>query len=201
MIEIPTSLPELLAVAELPASLPADSQGVESLRGAIRSTTLPTLGVYVASAIASVGLVRWLVYRRAATAAAGRRTDAEQRTDASGPTASADTAGGTATAVGTTDDVAFTMPAFLPVSKGIRQVSHDEVHAIELGLVVGAIAIWLHSIGRTTIGTAIIVAFVAGSLGFRRYASKAFATLRHEPWYGLLALVAGAGVSWVVFLR
>lgn len=97
------------------------------------------------------------------------------------------------------DEAAFTLPSFLPVSKGIREVTHNEVHAFELGIVVGFVTVWLYSIGRTNAAGAIVVAFVAGGLGFRRYKSKAVATVRMEPWYAFLAFAAGAGGGWLFF--
>lgn len=197
MIDLSGLLALVLPAVELLQSLPGDPDGLESLVEEARNTSPQTLGLYVGSAGVSVGGVRWLVKRRAAAAEAAQSAGTSISTSSTGTTQVATTA----SASGTKDKVAFTMPRFLPVSKGIRQVSHNEVHAIELGLVVGAIAVWLISIGRTRIGTGIIIAFVAGSLGFKRYANKAFKTLRHEPWYGLLALVAGAGVGWVVFIE
>jgi hypothetical protein len=196
MIDLAGLLALVIPAVEVLQSLPGDPNGLESLVEDARNTPPEILGLYAGSAGASVGTVRWLIKRRAAAEAA-QSAGTSISTSSTGTTEVATTA----SASGTKDKVAFTMPRFLPVSKGIRQVSHNEVHAIELGLVVGAIAVWLMSIGRTRVGTGIIIAFVAGSLGFKRYANKAFKTLRHEPWYGLLALVAGAGLGWVVFIE
>ena len=95
--------------------------------------------------------------------------------------------------------VAFTLPSFLPVSAGIRRVTHNEIHAVELGAVVGFVVVWLLSVGRTDPAITIVVAFVAGALGFKRYSSKAVKTVRMEPWYALLALLAGAGAGFAFF--
>lgn len=96
-------------------------------------------------------------------------------------------------------DVAFTLPSVLPLSKGVREVTHDEVHAVELGLVAGAAVSWLIALGRTDPAISLLVAFVAGGLGYRRYKTKAFATLRKEPWYGLVAFAIGAGIGYLLF--
>lgn|GEM_PF-5592221 len=96
--------------------------------------------------------------------------------------------------------VAFTLPGILPISRGIREVTHNEIHAIELGFVVGLIATWLYATGNREPVVALVVAFVAGSLGYKRYSSKAFKTVRLEPWYALLALTGGALLGWAIFL-
>jgi len=108
------------------------------------------------------------------------------------------TSGGTPESI-KDDETAFTLPGFLPVSKGIRKVSHNEIHAIELGIVVGFVVIWLFSIGRTNAAGVIVVAFIAGALGFRRYKTKAVATVRMEPWYGFIAFAIGAAAGWLFF--
>lgn len=46
----------------------------------------------------------------------------------------------------------------------------------------------------------IVVAFVAGSLGFKRYSIKGVKTIRMEPWYALLAFAVGGGIGWGVFV-
>lgn len=136
----------------------------------------------------SIGAVRWLVKRSAASETSGGQAATTVSTTASG------------TGTGNKHNVAFTLPGFLPVSTGIRQVTHNEIHAIELGLVVGVALTWLWNAGHTEPVFAILVAFVAGSLGFKRYGSKAFKTIRLEPWYALLALGAGAALGWAIFL-
>lgn len=83
--------------------------------------------------------------------------------------------------------VAFTLPVILPASEGIREVTHDEIHALELGFIVGIASAWLYVIGRTAIVGTIVVVFIFGSLEYRRYSIKAFKTVRKEPWYGLIA--------------
>jgi hypothetical protein len=126
----------------------------------------------------------------------------------SSPTAAAPTAGGTVvtTAKGGTppsiknDKTAFTLPGFLPVSKGIRKVSHNEIHALELGVVAGFLVVWLYSIGRQNVAAGLTILFVAGALGFERYKSKAIATVRMEPWYAFVAFALGAGGAYGVFL-
>ena len=97
--------------------------------------------------------------------------------------------------------VAFTLPAILPVSKGIRQVTHNEIRAIELGFVVGLVLTWLYDAGHTEPALGILVAFVVGSLGFKRYGSKAFKTIRLELGYALLALAGGGALGWSIFMR
>lgn len=94
---------------------------------------------------------------------------------------------------------AFTLPAFIPVSKGVREVTSNEVHALELGVIVGFITLWLIHIGRRDAGFGLALVFVGGSLGYKRYSSKAFKTIRMEPWYALMAFAAGAGVATLVF--
>lgn len=108
------------------------------------------------------------------------------------------TSGGTPASI-KQDETAFTLPGFLPVSEGIRHVTHNEIHAIELGAVVGFVTIWLFSIGRTNAAGGIVVAFIAGCLGFRRYKSKAVATIRMEPWYAFVAFGLGAAGAWLFF--
>jgi hypothetical protein len=185
-----TTLPGVLAVLQ---SIPATPAGVETAVERVLATLSPqTATIYGGGALASVGGVRWLIKRAAS--------------DGTSSGTSVSTAGGGPATVSTTKrsggkhKVAFTLPGFLPVSDGIRQVTHNEIHALELGLVVGAAAVWLLSIGRAKAGTGIVVIFVAGSLGFKRYGTKAFKTIRLEPWYGLLALGAGAVLGWSVFI-
>lgn len=141
------------------------------------------------SGVVSVGAVRWLLKRRATPTGGANPTATSVSTTASG------------TGTGSKKSVAFTLPGLLPVSKGIREVTHDEVHAIELGLVVGAVLTWLYSAGHTEPVFGILVAFVAGSLGFKRYSSKGVKTIRMEPWYALLSLATGGVVGWALFMR
>jgi hypothetical protein len=142
-------------------------------------------GLIGGGGVVSVGAVRWLVKRRAAGA---------------GSQAATATAVSTTAAGGKKHSVAFTLPGLLPVSKGIRQVTHNEVHAIELGFLVGLVLAWLYDAGHTKPVIGILVAFVAGSLGYRRYSSKAVETIRVEPWYALLALAAGGALGWALFV-
>ena len=95
--------------------------------------------------------------------------------------------------------VAFTLPAFLPVSDGIREVTTNEVHALELGAIVGFVTLWLLHIGRRDAGFGLALVFVGGSLGYKRYKSKAFKTIRMEPWYALMAFAFGAVVGAAFF--
>lgn len=95
--------------------------------------------------------------------------------------------------------VAFTLPAFLPVSDGIREVTTNEVHALELGAIVGFVTLWLISIGRQDAGFGLALIFVGGSLGYKRYKSKAFKTIRMEPWYALMAFAAGGVAATMLF--
>lgn len=87
--------------------------------------------------------------------------------------------------------VAVTLPSFLQMSRGIREVTHNEVRAMQLGVVVGFVTTWLYSIGRTEPAVIIVIAFVVGSLGFKRYSSTAVKTVRMEPWYGLTRVTGG----------
>ena len=95
--------------------------------------------------------------------------------------------------------VAFTLPAVLPVSKGIREVTTNEVHALELGAIVGFITVWLLHIGRQDAGFGLALVFIGGSLGYKRYQSKAFKTIRMEPWYAVMAFAFGATAGSVFF--
>jgi len=95
--------------------------------------------------------------------------------------------------------VAFTLPAFLPISKGIREVTTNEVHALELGAIVGFVTVWLLHIGRRDAGFGLALVFIGGSLGYKRYKSKAFKTIRMEPWYALMAFAFGGIVAALVF--
>lgn len=148
--------------------------------------------LFAGSGIVSVAGIRWLIKR---SASGPEATPTEVRT--SGGT----TVTSTASSSSKKQNVAFTLPSFIPVSKGIRSVTHHEIHALELGFVVGVVASWLLSVGRTNVVYSMIIAFVAGSLGYKRYSSKAFKTVRHEPWYGLMALAGGGLLGWAIFLR
>jgi hypothetical protein len=88
--------------------------------------------------------------------------------------------------------VAFTLPAAVPVSEGIREVTTNEVHAVELGAIVGFVTLWLIHIGRRDAGIGLALLFVGGALGYKRYKSKALKTIRMEPWYALMAFGFGA---------
>lgn len=181
----------------IPASIALGSAwGVVLLQSTLEGviTELMTLTLIETAAVGgggifSVGAVRWLVKRSAGSTTSGDGTATSVSTTAAGA------------GTGKKDKVAFTLPGFLPVSRGIRQVTHNEIHAIELGLIVGVALTWLYDAGHTKPVFGILVAFVAGSLGFRRYGSKAFKTIRLEPWYALLSLGAGAAVGWAVFMR
>jgi len=185
-----TALSGVLAAFQ---SIPMAPAGVEAVLERAFGTLSPqTATAYGGGAVASVGGVRWLV-KRAASSSTTSGTSVN--TGAGGPATVS-----TTSRSGSKHKVAFTLPGFLPVSDGIRQVTHNEIHALELGVIVGATTVWLLSIGRTEIGIGIVVIFVAGSLGFKRYGTKAFKTIRLEPWYGLLALGAGATLGWSVFI-
>jgi hypothetical protein len=95
--------------------------------------------------------------------------------------------------------VAFTLPAFMPISTGIREVTPNEVHALELGAIVGFVTVWLLHIGRRDAGFGLALVFVGGSLGYKRYKSKAFKTIRMEPWYALMAFATGGVVAALFF--
>jgi len=124
----------------------------------------------LAAGLLAIAAVRWLGLRAAVPAA----EDTAKRTD--GPA------------------VAFTLPSSLPLSTGVRRVTHNEIHAAELGFTVGIVTVWLARWNGTA-AVALLVAFVSGTLGFRRYCSKAFRTTRREPWYALLALVVGGALN------
>lgn len=141
------------------------------------------------SGVASVGVVRWLVKRAAPVWGSPAGTTVST------------TATNASTGGGNKHSVAFTVPGIVPLSAGIRKVTHNEIHAIELGLVVGLVLAWLYDAGHTEPVLGILVAFVAGSLGYKRYSTKAFKTIRLEPWYALLALAAGGGLGWAIFTK
>lgn len=113
------------------------------------------------------------------------------------------------TTVGTTSDTgpslskgdhaAFVMPGFVPLSKGVREVTHNEIHAMELGAVLGFVISWLASIGEQNIAVFLAALFIAGALGYKRYRTKAFKTIRMEPWYAIVAFGLGAGIGWLFF--
>ncbi|WP_435345349.1 hypothetical protein [Haloarchaeobius sp. HRN-SO-5] len=169
----------------------------------VLGTITPTnAAMYGAGGLFSVAGVRWLVKRRAGgtleSAATGTTVNTGGGTASKGMASTTTTT--TTRASGSKHNVAFTLPSFLPVSDGIRNVTHHEIHAVELGLVVGLASTWLYVEGRTEVVTGIVVAFVAGSLGYRRYSSKAFKTIRYEPWYALLALAAGGALGFGLFV-
>lgn len=95
--------------------------------------------------------------------------------------------------------VAFVLPSFVPVGEGVREVTTDEVHALELGLVLGFATVWLISAGQENFATTLAILFIGGALGYRRLGSKAVETIRKEPWYGLVSYAIGAGISYLVF--
>lgn len=119
------------------------------------------------------------------------------------------TADKAATTVGTTSDTgpslaktdapAFTIPGFVPLSKGVREVTHNEIHAMEMGVVLGFAISWLASIGEQTTAVFLAVLFIVAALGYKRYRTKAFETIRLEPWYALVAFAVGAGIGWLFF--
>lgn len=176
---------------------PEAAQAVEDV---LATMTPRNAAIYGAGGLLSIGGVRWLVKRRAGgtlkNAAAGTTVNT------GGGAASKGAASTTTTtrASASKHNVAFTLPSFVPISKGVRQVTHHEIHALELGLVVGLAMTWLYVEGRTEIVTGVVVAFVAGSLGYKRYSSKAFKTIRYEPWYALMALAGGAALGFALFV-
>jgi|GEM_PF-964503 hypothetical protein len=126
-------------------------------------------------------------------------TQEESAVKTGATTVGSKSSGGDVKPTGFGQSVAFTLPSFLPISKGVREVTSNEVHAIELGAIVGFITLWLIHIGRRDAGFGLALVFVGGSLGYKRYSSKAFKTIRMEPWYALMAFAAGAGVATLVF--
>lgn len=157
-------------------------------------------GLYGGSVVVGVFVVRQLIKWRQPSSTPSDHSTASTgggiTVDASGRTGSRTTT----RSGGGKHNVAFTLPSFLPVSEGIRHVTHNEIHALELGLVVGGAVTWLLSTGQTESATGMAVTFIAGSLGYRRYASKAFKTTRIEPWYALIAFAVGGGVGYWFFL-
>jgi hypothetical protein len=142
---------------------------------------VPELVAVLLAALFALGGVRWLLGRGSQQdpGAGSQMESTASREEDAAPAGPA---------------VAFMLPASLPLSAGVRRVTHNEIHAVELGLVVGVVTIWLS--GRNgTAGVALLVAFVSGTLGFRRYCSPAFHTTRREPWYALVALVVGGTLT------
>lgn len=179
-------------------SLPTEASN--AVNDFLATTTPQDAAVYGAGGLLSVGGVRWLIKRRAggtlSNAAAGTTVHTGGGA-ASGGAASTTT---TTRASASKHNVAFTLPSFLPVSDGIRHVTHNEIHALELGVTVGLSMVWLYTEGRTKVVTGVVVAFVAGSLGYKRYSSKAFKTIRYEPWYALVALCLGGALGYGLFV-
>ncbi|MEF8901751.1 MAG: hypothetical protein V5A25_11070 [Halovenus sp.] len=132
-----------------------------------------------------------------------------ETTQASATIESGTAADKTTTTVGTTSETgpslaeedapAFTLPGFVPLSKGVRQVTHNEIHAMELGVVLGFAVSWLVSLGEQTTAVFIATLFIVGALGYKRYRTKAFETARLEPWYAVVAFAIGAGAGWLFF--
>jgi len=182
---------------QLPAGLPDELGGV---LGAMPEPTSP-VGVlfYAAWGVFGIAGAKKIVGRRRASK--GPAPTVQQ--DASNVNSGATSVGSATKAQGGGksgfgQSVAFTLPAFLPVSDGIREVTTNEVHALELGVIVGFVSLWLMHIGRRDAGFGLALVFVGGSLGYKRYKSKAFKTIRMEPWYALMAFAAG-GIAGAMF--
>ncbi|WP_435320372.1 hypothetical protein [Haloarchaeobius sp. TZWSO28] len=178
-------------------SLPPElAEMVNEVLGTLNPTTA---AMYGGGGLLSVASVRWLIKRRAGgslkNAAGGTNVSTSGGGGGGGQAAVTTTSSGTSK-----HNVAFTLPSFIPLSKGVRSVTHNEIHALELGVVVGLVGTWLYAQGQTEVVTTIVVAFVMGSLGYKRYSSKAFKTIRYEPWYALLALAGGGALGFAVFL-
>lgn len=167
----------------------------------LREWTPRDAAIYGGSGLLAVGLVRWFVKRRASSGTAtGTRVSTTAGSSVS-TTTSTSTASSTRHTGANKHNVAFTLPSILPLSKGIRNVTHNEIHALELGLVVGVLVLWLLSLGKQGVVRNLVITFVAGTLGYKRYSSKAFKTTRYEPWYALLALAGGGALGWAIFMR
>lgn len=179
-----------ILVLRLLQSLPSGIEG--AIEQTLRHVTPLRAVLYGGSGVLSIAVVRWLVKRSAAGTTVS---------EASSSTAGDVSVSTTAQSTSKKHNVAFTLPSVLPLSKGIRSVTHNEIHAIELGLVVGGVTAWLFARGRIDPAVGILVAFVGGSLGFNRYSSKAFKTIRLEAWYALLALAGGGALGWAIFIR
>lgn len=153
-----------------------------------RSLTLVDVVLLVFGGLGVLGGTRWVFGRRARAAAAGgvAAPGAGRSEDGNGASLPEDA-------------VAFTLPASLPVSRGIREVTHNELHAIELGVAAGIMAKWLLSRGHGKVAVGLVVAFGAGAFGLRRYGSKAIATIRAEPWYAMISLGIGGVVGYLMF--
>lgn len=200
MIDITVALTALGAVLAPLLSGLVDPGSAQAYLGPVLETlTVGNAPLYGGSGIISIGTVRWLVKRRTASGAGGTTDSTSVATTTTG-TSGSSAVTPTTPSGGEKHNVAFTLPGFLPVSDGIRQVTHNEVHAVELGLVVGVVSVWLLSVGRTNAVYNIVIAFVAGSLGYNHYSSKAFETIRYEPWYALLALAGGGTLGWLIFI-
>jgi hypothetical protein len=187
-----------LALAQLPTALPDDVNG---LLGALPEPTTP-VGVlfYAAWGVFGIAGAKKIVGRRRSSK--GPAPTVQQ--NASNVNKGATAVGSASKAdqgdkSGFGQSVAFTLPAFLPISDGIREVTTNEVHALELGVIVGFVTLWLLHIGREDAGFGLALVFVGGSLGYKRYKSKAFKTIRMEPWYALMAFGCGAVVGALFF--
>lgn len=168
----------------------------------LREWTPRDAAIYGSSGLLAVGVVRWFVKRRASSGTAtGTSVSTTAGSSVSTTTPSTSTASSTRHTGANKHNVAFTLPSILPLSQGIRNVTHNEIHALELGLVVGVLVLWLLSLGKQGVVRNLVITFVAGTLGYKRYSSKAFKTTRYEPWYALLALGAGGVLGWAIFMR
>ena len=87
-----------------------------------------------------------------------------------------------------------------PVFGSKNSLTFTEVHAVVLGLVVGAMIGYGYSRGHTEAAVGTTVVFVAIALGVRKrgHLSNAQNTLQREPWYALAAFVVGAAVGAVI---
>ncbi len=187
-------------VTELTEQLPGN---VSELVGALPAPTTP-VGVlfYAAWGVFGVAGAKKLVGRVRSDKGPAPTVNQEASKVNSGATTVGSESSGSAGGHGKSGfgkSVAFTLPAVLPISKGIREVTTNEVHALELGAIVGFVTVWLIAIGRRDAGFGLALVFVGGSLGYKRYKSKAFKTIRMEPWYALMAFAAGGLVASLVF--
>ncbi|RXK48648.1 hypothetical protein [Halorientalis pallida] len=187
-------------VTQITGQLPGN---VAELVGALPNPTTPA-GVlfYAAWGVFGVAGAKKLVGRMRSGKGPAPTVNQEASQVNTGATTVGSESGGGANGHGKSgfgQSVAFTLPGFLPVSKGIREVTTNEVHALELGAIVGFVAVWLIHIGRRDAGFGLALVFVGGSLGYKRYKSKAFKTIRMEPWYALMAFAAGGIVAALVF--
>lgn len=90
-------------------------------------------------------------------------------------------------------NVKLTLPKGFPLTKAARRLTQADLTAASAGLVAGWGIAYLYANGSSEWASGMGLVFVFGALAYRYVRNKGVKTVHHEHWWGLVALLLGAG--------